>query len=148
MKNICKKTIVTSIILLLLGVSISSAFVIDTKQSMVNSKREENCGCKKVSDADLLLIERSLERLLFTINMIKFKLNDYPVFQKITNEFLDILTSNGIIWEIICELIISFVGYIVEFRDTYFGNAGLMNWWLTVLSFSTYQFWKQYCSNR
>ena len=45
MKSISKQLIVISIILLLIGVSVSSAISVDTKSSIVDSEKFEDFGC-------------------------------------------------------------------------------------------------------
>ena len=63
MKNICKKSIVISIILLLVGVSVSSALSVDTKSTISNNKSKECRECNEISDSDLIRVERLLNRV-------------------------------------------------------------------------------------
>ncbi len=63
MKNICKKTLAVSIILLLVGVSVSSAISIDTESPVVNQQSVEDCNCKEVDSRHLVRLERQLNRL-------------------------------------------------------------------------------------
>jgi hypothetical protein len=63
MKNICKKSFVISIILLLIGVSVSSAISVDNESTISNRQSEECIACKEVSDTDLILVERLLDRV-------------------------------------------------------------------------------------
>ena len=57
MNKICKKSIVISIILLLIGVSFSSAISVDTKSTISNKASEEDCGCNGIDDRQLIILE-------------------------------------------------------------------------------------------
>ncbi len=56
-----KKGLAVAVILLFLGVSVSSAISIDTKPSITNN--EDDCGCNEVSDADIVRLEKKLYKL-------------------------------------------------------------------------------------
>ena len=58
MKKIKRKSITTGIILLFIGVSISSGISIDTKTTHV-----KDCGCKEVDNKHLQFLEKQLNRL-------------------------------------------------------------------------------------
>ena len=58
MKNISKKSITCSIILLFIGVSISSGISVDTETTQV-----EECGCNEVDTKHLQFLERQLNRI-------------------------------------------------------------------------------------
>ena len=146
--SLVRKGLVLGIIVLFIGMGIHPAFAVDTNQSIFSKEIEECSECNKVSDTDLITLERKITQLFFTIKIIQLRFRDYPEIQKMSNEILVVMNSNGIIWDMICVFLINFVESIVEFRETYFEDAGYINWWLTVLSFSTYLFWKQYCTNQ
>jgi hypothetical protein len=61
MKSISKQLICISIIFLLLGVSYTSAIRVENKTTIVDS--EEDCGCNEVSDADIVRLEKQIDRL-------------------------------------------------------------------------------------
>ena len=63
MKTTSKQLIVISIILLLIGVSVSSAISVDTQSTISSNESVEDCGCGEVSDADLIRVERLLDRV-------------------------------------------------------------------------------------
>ena len=63
MKNISKQLICISIILLLIGVSVSRAISVDTESTISNNESEECKECNEVSDADLIKVERLLNRV-------------------------------------------------------------------------------------
>ena len=62
MKNICKKTITFSIILLLIGVSVLSAISVDIHSTISNNRVEDCRECKEVSISDLVKGVRLLKR--------------------------------------------------------------------------------------
>ena len=63
MNKVSKQTILISIILLLIGVSISSAISVDTKTIITNNQNDECRDCNKVRDADLIRVERLLDKV-------------------------------------------------------------------------------------
>ena len=63
MNTICKKIHVIGIILLFVGVSVSSAISIDNKPKISQDENEEDCRCNEVSDADIVKLEKQLVRL-------------------------------------------------------------------------------------
>ena len=143
-----KKLLAVAIIVLFIGVGIQPAFAVVTDQSIFRKEIEECSECNGVSDIDLITLEREITKLFFTIKIIQIIFRNHPEIQEMSNELLVFMNSDGIIWDMICVLIINFVETLVEIRETYFGDAGYINWWLTVLLFSTYQFWKAYFTNQ
>ena len=144
--NVVYKLLVVGVIILFIVVGIQPAFAIKPKLS----DSEEDCGiCPKVSNQHLIIIKKLFYRLEKYKNILPFFLKYNPeimdIRQDISNEISSNIDSNGIMWNVICELIIIFVESVKEFRDKYFNWAGYINWWLTVISFSTYLFWKAYC---
>jgi hypothetical protein len=63
MKTISKKTIVISIILLLVGVSVSSAISVDTQSTISNNESEDCKECNEISKSDMVKVERLLDRV-------------------------------------------------------------------------------------
>ena len=63
MKNICKKSIVICIILLLIGVGVSSAISVDTESTISNNQIEECRECQEVSKSDLVKVWRLLDKV-------------------------------------------------------------------------------------
>ena len=104
MKNICKKTLVISIILLFVGVSVSSGISIDNKPNISKVENEEDCGCKGKTDSTLCnILWKMIASLGFRINIIYV--------------FYDILGRNEILLALlqiyIKTLIIRMFGYII-----------------------------------
>ena len=81
MKNISKKLIGLSILLLFIGVTSSSAISVN-KAPMTIIKNKEDCGCNEVSDADIVRLEKQLSRieiydkLLLILNKFNPKLKE------------------------------------------------------------------------
>ena len=100
--NLINKILVLGIILLLMGVSYSTAFTIDSKISVVNNLKKENCDCEKTLNLDLIKIKR-------LVNKVKTYSNILPIFSKYKPEIKD--RCNKIISDIntldspICDLI-------------------------------------------
>ena len=104
MKDISKKTLVIGIILLLVGVSVSSAISVDNKPSMSKVEIEEDCGCKDKTDITFCNI------LLKMIASLGLRINFIYVFY-------DILERNEILFALsqiyIKTLIIRMYGYVI-----------------------------------
>ncbi len=93
MKNIFKKTITFSIILLLIGVSVSSAYSIDTESPVVNKQSEEDCNCKEIESRHLVLSERQLNRIGVYTKLLLVLSRDVPEVKKKCEEVLDLIHS-------------------------------------------------------
>lgn len=61
--NLLSKTLVIGVVVLFVGVSLSSAVSINAKSAMDHEQSEECRECNEVSDADLIKVERLLERV-------------------------------------------------------------------------------------
>ena len=61
MNTICKKTLVIGIILLFVGVSVSSAISVDNKPVLSQDESEEDCDCQSNAKTDLT--EKILNKL-------------------------------------------------------------------------------------
>lgn len=61
MKSISKPLITVSIILLLLGVSVTSAIRVENNKPIIESK--EDCGCNVFSDTEIVRLETQLDKL-------------------------------------------------------------------------------------
>ena len=91
MKKLCKKSIVISIILLFVGVSASSAVSVDTKSTISNNQNEECRECNEISDADLVKVERLLNRVEVYSKLLLVLSRHNPELREICEEL-----SNGI----------------------------------------------------
>ena len=92
MKTISKQTIVLSIILLLIGVSVSSAISVDTKSTISNNQSEECKECNEVSDADLVKVERLLDKVEVYSKLLLVLSKHNPEFREISEELLNEIT--------------------------------------------------------
>jgi hypothetical protein len=105
MKNIWKKSIVISIILLLVGVSVSSAMSVDSESTISNNESEECRECNEVDNRQLDVLEKHLNRLEVYSKLLLVISKSNPVLNKI--KLLSTIISNQIniynkLTEIIC----------------------------------------------
>jgi hypothetical protein len=77
-----KKSITFSIILLFIGVSISSGISIDTETIEVEDCKE----CNKVDNADLIKVERLLDRVEVYSKLLLVLSKHYPELKEISEE--------------------------------------------------------------
>ena len=87
MKSISKKSITFSIILLFIGVSISSAISVDTETTEI-----EDCGCNDVSDADIVILEKQLNRLDVYSKLLLVLSTHYPLLKESSEELSNEIT--------------------------------------------------------
>jgi hypothetical protein len=86
MNTICKKTLVIGIILLLAGVSVSSAISVDNKPVLSQDESEDCSECKKSESriCDLLHIwYQTIELRLEMFSELWSSLGDYPLIQEL-----------------------------------------------------------------
>ncbi len=89
-----KKLIGIFICMLFVGVSVSSAFAVDTKQSMVNKASEEECiECKEVSKTDLIKVERLLNRVEVYSKLLLVLSRNNPELNGKSKELIDLTYS-------------------------------------------------------
>ena len=101
------KIIAVGIIVLFMGVSVSSGFVIDNKSTVIDNLYEENCDCNEIIISNPM-INKYLERIKFYINFILLRYRHYPeVYKKcnmISSDFdtliLDSETTCDFLWGI------------------------------------------------
>jgi hypothetical protein len=62
-KNLLSKILTLCIVVLFIGVSYTSATSVDTKSALSNNQSEECRDCNEVSDADLISVERLLDKV-------------------------------------------------------------------------------------
>lgn len=82
MKSIYKQLICISIITLLVGVSYTSAIGFDNKIPIVDNQYEDDCGCKKFSDADIVKLEKKLNKLEMNNKLLLELTKDFPILNK------------------------------------------------------------------
>ena len=95
--NMLKKILAVGIIILFIGVGIQPAFAVDTKTSVVNQQKEENCGCEVVSKSNLVKVKRLLNRLEVNSKLLSVLSKNHPELVE-TSEGLsnEITILNGI----------------------------------------------------
>jgi hypothetical protein len=130
MKTISKKTIVISIILLLVGVSVSTAISVDTKSTKSNNQNEDCRECNEVSDADLVRVERLLNRVEVYSKLLlvlsKFNPEIKEEYEGLSKR-ISTLSSLKLGYENICNILIG-IGIII------LGTAGILEQLLYSLS--------------
>jgi hypothetical protein len=82
MKTISKKSITFSIILLFIGVSISSGISVDTETTDVEDCKE----CNEIDDTHLLILDRQLNRLEIYSKLLLVLSRYYPELEEISEE--------------------------------------------------------------
>jgi hypothetical protein len=104
MKSIFKQLICIIIILLLVGVSYTSAIRVENKTSIV--KIEEDCGCNEVSDTDIVGLEKQLDSLEVYSKLLLVLSRNNPELKEITYEIFEIIDSINL-WDfpIICDIL-------------------------------------------
>ena len=104
MKNICKKSFVIGIILLFIGVSVSSAISVDNKPVISQDESEEDCGCNKDPESEIC-------QKLFEIFHLNWALSYfYDEIQKVISDYgLPILST--ILW--VHVLLIILRGFVI-----------------------------------
>ena len=88
MKSISKQLITISIIILLVGVSYTSAIRVENKIPIVEV--EDDCGCNEVSNADIVILEKQLDRYS---NLLLVLSKAYPEIREKCEEVLGIINS-------------------------------------------------------
>lgn len=112
-KILIRKGIAICIILLLTGVVIQPVTAIETKQSLIDNRIEEDCGCEEVNDDDLFRIRVLLERIKIITNLILLKFGYISNITESCQDILRIISSNKILdYEIICFIILSIYFYL------------------------------------
>jgi hypothetical protein len=77
-RNHTRGILAIGIICLFVGLGIHPAFAVDTRQSMVNKAREEDCGCKELDDKQLVVLEKQLNRLDVYSKLLLVLTSQYP----------------------------------------------------------------------
>jgi hypothetical protein len=137
MKNISRQTFVISIILLLVGVSISSAISVDTESTISNKESEKCKSCGEVSKIDLIRVERLLDRVEVYSKLLFVLSRHNPELTEVSerSSFEISILKEGLIddgFPIICDLIWTIVGpplnliaEIVFYIDDLLGGEGI-----------------------
>jgi hypothetical protein len=95
MKNrLYYKIFAIGIIVLLGGVSVSSAISIDNKPNIHNNKTEKECECEEVSDSDLIKLEGYLNRIRLFSNLVSILSKFNPELTDKCNDLLEDLRAS------------------------------------------------------
>ena len=142
MKNICKKTLAVSIILLFIGISIPSAISIDSKPIISKDESEDECwNCKEVNDRQLVVLEKQINRLEVYTKLLlvlskhnpdlaeeyEDSSNDIKTLKELNEELkTDIISQDS---SFICDTLESIMIYAQNMMMYYiykFGEAGII----------------------
>ena len=88
------KILALSIIFLFIGVSFSSSVSVDTQS--INVESEDDCGCNEVSDTDLILVERLLNRVEVYSKVLVVLSKHYPELREISEELSRIISISDL----------------------------------------------------
>ena len=139
------KVLAVGIIVLFLGVSVSSGFAVDTNQS-VRVNQGEKCiecrECDEISDVDLVRVERLLYRVEVYSNLLSVLSRHNPKLKEISEKLSDCISTIIEIFKdlsddpfpIICDILEAIVtpldalgGYLIVLSDLYEDNPIISN---------------------
>ncbi len=111
MKYIYKKSLVISIILLLIGFSVSSAISVDTKSPVVNQQRGEDCNYEEINSRHLVRLERQLNRLEVYTKLLLVLSRDNPELREISEELSYLISTfkKSDLKDIICDWLLNMI---------------------------------------
>jgi hypothetical protein len=101
------KTLALSIIFLFIGVSLSSAISVDTKSNVSNNESEECRECNEISDADLVIVERLLNRVEVYSKLLVVLSSYNPEIEEMSKELSNLKYTNNTLdfREQICDIL-------------------------------------------
>jgi hypothetical protein len=98
MNPICKKTLVIGIILLFIGVSVSSAISVDNKPIVSLDESEECIECRELSNAELVKVKQLINRVEVYSKLLMVLSNYNPEIKDECEEISDkISTLDGLL---------------------------------------------------
>ncbi len=102
-----RKGIAICIILLLIGVVIQPVTSVETKQSIFDNERVDDCVCEIVNNNnDLFRVKLLLARINVVTNFILMKFGYIPEIKESCQEILTVINSNEILYnERICMIV-------------------------------------------
>ena len=126
MKNISKQTIVISIILLLIGVSVSSAISVDTDSTISDNESEECRECNEVDDRQLVVLEKQLNRLEVYSKLLLVLSKHHPELEEDYNELTDMISTLNTLdlKDVICGFLTYLMNYFFNKASNYLELAG------------------------
>ena len=101
-----KRILSIGTILLFIGISIQPAFAVNIRHSIVNNVIEGDCNCKEVTNADIVIVERWLDRVEVYSKLLLVLNKNNPEIKEKCEELLEIIYFNGK-WDfpIICYIL-------------------------------------------
>jgi hypothetical protein len=126
MKTICKKSIVISIILLLIGVSVSSAISVDTESTISNNQSEECRECNKVDDRQLVVLEKQIDRLEVYSKLVLVLSKHHPEITEMSMKLSELTNVNRPLCELVLNIGINFINkfeYYVELAGYFYNES-------------------------
>jgi hypothetical protein len=136
-KRLYYKTLAIGIILLFLGVSVSSAISIDTKSTITNIQSEECKECNEVSKSDLVIVERLLNRVEVYSKLLLVLSNNNPEIREKCEELSNIKDTIDWDFPIICNILGSIAFKLEDIAD-------LIWEWVISTEYDTLEFWIRY----
>ena len=119
MNTICKKTLVIGIILLFVGVSVSSAISIDSKPSVSNVESEECSDCRELSKAEMVKVKHLINRLEVYSKLIFILSRHNPELREISEELSNFIHSINWYFPIICGALEGILYKLIEIYDLF-----------------------------
>jgi hypothetical protein len=95
MKSISKQLITISIILLLVGINVTSAIRVENKTPIIDNQVEEDCGCNEVNDVDIVKLEKQLDRVEVYSKLLLVLSKNNPGLNEISEELSNLINSKS-----------------------------------------------------
>ena len=122
-KKLVFKTLAVGVIFLFIGVAVAQSTAVEIPEKVdvafINDKFEDDCDCKVLSENEIKRVDRIFNSLEITIGFILLKHGNNPVIVDECQDILDVINSDGVLWDIFCDFFGGFV-------------ARLWAWWEVV----------------
>ena len=115
-----KKIIGIIICMLFIGVSVSSAISVDTESTISNNQNKECRDCKEISNADLIIVERLLDKVEFYSKLLSVLSLYHPELMDISKDLLDLIKYD-ILWDlpVICSVLENVASSLWSIHETF-----------------------------
>jgi hypothetical protein len=125
------KILAVGIIVLFMGVSVTSAIRVENKTHIIDNQVEDDCSCNEVSDADIVKLEKQLDRVERYCKLVLVSSRYNPELKRTSDDLFDRIPSLNalILTNLICGILESILKTInstlqpfFELRDKYLEN--------------------------
>jgi hypothetical protein len=137
------KILAVGIIVLFVGVSVSSAIRVDNKPLILENQNEKDCGCNEVSDSDLIREERLLYSVDSYINIIQLINRNNSEIVENCNELLTIISIDGNDG-LFCDILMR-IGIFIEELAEKIDIGTIMFFILELMMLPIILLWNEFC---